>query len=597
MRLNYPILTMSCAALIAAMLPQFAPAQSGPQVTPEIVAAATAAKTPVAPGPVQPTWDSVRDHYTVPQWFIDAKFGITMHWGLFSVAAYHNEWYEKYMYTGFSQWHTQHFGPPDQFGYKDFIPLFTAKDFNADDVAELVKESGAKYFAPTVEHHDGFSLWNSGTNPWNAYNMGPHRDLVKEMAIATRKAGLKFGVASHNMEHYTFVNPTPGLKTDVDDPKYANFYWHDHSDARLEEFLEDWVKKNIELIDQYQPDIIWYDNGIDSRDFDPLKLKVAAYYLNRGLEWHKQVTFMTKSTAFLAGSVLEFERLNPRGPTQILKGIWDAEDTLGSTWGYTAENPVETFRSPANVLNELTTVLSMNGSLLLNLSPTGTGVINDAQRTTLKEVGKWLAINGEAVYGTHNWVIDGEGFTPLPPRSAAMRRPAAAIAAAAEQSMTAGTTPAGAPPNASGTGPAASQPPGAAAPQAPRNARPAQPADAAAGAEPQGPKPVVYRFTAKDDNLYAIAQSWPGETAVIATLATSPGAAAKFPDGKLPEGKIASVTLLGHKGNLKFTQDAEGLRVTLPADKPCDYAYVLKITGLKMNPAGPPVPSVMADLR
>jgi alpha-L-fucosidase len=292
---------------------------------------------------------------------------------------------------------------------------------------------------------------------------------------------------------------------------------------------------------------------------------------------------MTKDSAFLAGSVLEFERLNPRGPTQILKGIWDAEDTLGSTWGYTAENPVETFRSPSSVLNELCTVLSMNGSLLLNLSPTGTGAINDAQRSTLKEVGKWLAINGEAVYGTHNWVIDGEGFTPLPPRGAAIRRPGAAATAAAEEGPTAnGVT---------------TQSPSPAAPAASQSPRPVQPANTAAAAEAQGPRPVVYRFTVKDDNLYAIAQSWPGETAVITTLATSPAAAAKFPEGKLPEGKIATVALLGHKGNLKFTQDAEGLKVALPADKPCDYAYVLKITGLKMNPAGPPVPSVMADLR
>ena len=141
-------------------VPQLAHAQSGPQATPEIVAAAAAAKTPVAPGPYEPTWDSIREHYTVPQWFIDAKFGITMHWGLFSVAAYHNEWYERYMYTAFSAVAHANFGPPDQFGYKDFIPLFKATDFNADDLAELVKESGAKYFMPTVEHHDGFSLWN-----------------------------------------------------------------------------------------------------------------------------------------------------------------------------------------------------------------------------------------------------------------------------------------------------------------------------------------------------------------------------------------------------------------------------------------------------
>ncbi len=565
--------------LLLAMLPRFAGAQSGPPVTPEIVVAAAAAKTPVAPGPVQPTWDSIRANYAVPQWFIDAKFGITMHWGLFSVPAYHNEWYEKYMYSAapaagvdhsFSAWHTQNFGPPDKFGYKDFIPLFTAKDFNADDVAELVKESGAKYFAPTVEHHDGFSLWNSATNPFNATNMVPHRDLVGEMAVATRKVGLKFGVASHNIEHYTFIHPPPGVKTDLDDPQYANFYWTDHSDARLQEFLQDWVLKSMELIDQYQPDIFWYDNGINSRDNDPLKLKVSAYYYNRALQWHKPVTFLTKDSAFLAGSVLEFEKLNPRGPTQILKGIWDAEEPIGSTWGYSTANPVETFRGARSVINELCIILSMNGNLLLNLSPTGTGAINDQQRTALKEVGKWLAVNGEVVYGTHNWIVDGEGFTPLPPRSGAMRRPEAAAAAAAEQGPTAGVA--------------------APATATPRPPRPPRPPDADATA--QGPKPVEYRFTVKGDNLYAIAQSWPGDTALITSLAKG-----KALDGAVPQGKIKTVTLLGSPGKLKFTQDADGLKVKLPADKPCDYAWTLKIVGLKMNPAGPPVPAVMADLR
>jgi len=560
-------------AVLLLALPRLAPAQSGPQVTPEIVAAAVAARTPVAPGPVQPTWDSVRANYTVPQWFIDAKFGITMHWGLFSVAAYHNEWYEKYMYAGFSGWHTQNFGPPDKFGYKDFIPLFQAKDFNADDVAELIKESGAKYFAPTVEHHDGFSLWNSATNPFNAYNMGPHRDLVGEMAVASRKVGLKFGVASHNMEHYTFIRPTPGLKTDLDDPKYANFYWTDHSDARLQEFLQDWVLKCMELIDQYQPDIFWFDNGLDGRDFDPLKLKVAAYYYNRAIQWKKPVTFLTKSTAFPVGSVLEFERLNPRGPTQILKGIWDAEDTLGSTWGYTAANPVETFRNPKSVIDELCTILSMNGSLLLNLSPTGQGGINEQQRTALIEVGKWLAVNGEAVYGTHNWIVDGEGFTPLPERSG----------------LATGGNRAGGP---GGARPAAPATPGAPTPAPAVAAAPPAPRPPAADAVASGPKPVVYRFTVKGNNLYAIAQSWPGDTATIKSLAKR-----KALDGKVPDGKIKSVTLLGSPGKLKFTQDAEGLKVQLPADKPCDYAWTLKITGLKMNPAGPPVPASMADLR
>jgi hypothetical protein len=315
---------------------------------------------------------------------------------------------------------------------------------------------------------------------------------------------------------------------------------------------------------------------------------VAAYYYNRALEWHKPVTIETKDSAFLAGSVLDFERLNPRGPTQILKGVWDAEDTEGSTWGYTAENPVETFRNAGSVINELTTILSMNGSLLLNLSPMGQGAINEQQRTALIEVGKWLAVNGEAVYGTHNWIVDGEGFTPLPPRSG-LARPGG----------NGGGRPGG--PGGLGTTPVGAAAPGATAPTpAPAVVvappAPAPPA-AAAPTEPQGPKPVVYRFTVKGDNLYAIAQSWPGDMAVITTLATGPAAAAKFPDGKFPEGKITSVAMLGHTGNLKFTEDADGLKVTLPADRPCDYSYVLKITGLKMNPPGPPVPAVMADLR
>jgi len=343
------------------------------------------------------------------------------------------------------------------------------------------------------------------------------------------------------------------LKTDLDDPRYADFYWTDHSDARLQQFLENWVAKSMELIDKYRLDILWYDNGVNSRAYDPLKLKVAAYYYNRAWEWGKEVTIDTKDSAFLAGSVLDFEKLNPRGPTQILKGIWDAEEPIGSTWGYSAANPVETFRGPESVIGELCTVLSMNGNLLLNLSPDGQGAINAAQRDTLREVGKWLAVNGEAVYGTHNWILDGEGFVPLPPRSG----------------------------RGGGRG---GNPPAAAAP-----APPASPAPAAsqAPAEAPGPKPVVYRFTVKGDNLYAIAQSWPGDTAVIASLAA----------GKAPEGKIQSVTLLGHDGKLEFTQDEQGLKVKLPAERPCDYAYALRITGLKMNPPGPPEPAVMADLR
>ena len=152
-----------------------------------------------------------------------------------------------------------------------------------------------------------------------------------------------------------------------------------------------------------------------------------------------------------------------------------------------------------------------------------------------------------------------------------MRRPGAAAGAAAEE--------------------------GPRAVPAPAMTLPAIPKAGQAPAEVRDPQPVVYRFTVKGNNLYAIAQSWPGKTAVITTLATSADAAKNFPNGMLPEGKIVSVTMLGHAGNLRFIRDAEGLKVQLPAAPPCDYAYTLKIVGLKMNPSGPPIPAVMADLR
>ena len=488
---------------LAALFSDKALAQDGPPTTPEIVNAAAAAKTPTSDGPFQPTWESIKQNYTAPQWFIDAKFGITMHWGLYSVAAYHNEWYEKYMYGVFADWHAQNFGPQDKFGYKDFIPLFTADKFNADDWATLCKDAGAKYVMPTCEHHDGFSMWDSDINRWNAAKMGPKRDIIGELAVAVRKQGMKFGVCNHSIEHYTFINPKAGvkptLKTDLDDPATQDFYWTIHNDATLQKFLEDWVGKNMELIDKYQVDVLWFDNGVNRREYDPLKLKVAAYYYNQARKWGKEVTIDTKDSAYLAGSVLDFEKPG-RGPKDfILPGVWEVEDTLGTTWGYTK---VEKFRGSQAIVNELCEIVSKGGNLLLNLSPTGDGTITDDQRNALLGVGEWLKLNGDAIYGTHSWTqyADGE-----------------------------------------------------------------------------------FRFTVKGDTLYALNPKWPsGGSVVIPALATS-----KVPD------KVTAVGLLGGSDSLKFTQDEQGLKVELPATQPGKFQFALKISGLKMNPPGPPVPAVM----
>src|ERR1017187_754480 len=174
-------------------------------------------------GPFKPTWASLRDQHRTPAWFNPAN-GIFIHWCLYSIPARINEWYTKHMYTSDVAWHTQHYGPPDKFGYKDFIPLFTVPKYDPTAWAQLFKDAGANYVVPVAEHHDGFAMWNSDITPWCAGKMGPRRDLTGELAAAVRKRNMIFGLSTHRMEHHTFAYPKVGLANDQTDPRYAGFY-------------------------------------------------------------------------------------------------------------------------------------------------------------------------------------------------------------------------------------------------------------------------------------------------------------------------------------------------------------------------------------
>jgi alpha-L-fucosidase len=391
-----------------------------PETTPAVVEAAVAKiPTKLSPGPFQPTWVSLKENYRVPQWFIGAKFGLFLHWGLYSVPAHHNEWYEKHMYADGAdgRWHVEHYGPQDKFGYKDFIPLFTCSNWDPNAWAELFKKSGAKFVIPTAEHHDNFALWDSQVTPFNAVNLGPHRDLIGDLCQAVRKQGLKFGVSNHGIENFQFINPPAAMAAkmkaehaDLYDPKWAAFYnVADRSDAACEKFLVNWYARNVELIDKYRPDILWFDNGVDQRYLDPLKLRIAAYYYNRAKEWGKEVSLSTKKAAYAPsdqntktiGSILDFEKVGSRSPSGIRTGEWQVDQPIGSTWGYTSDMRIA---GPAAVINALVDTVSKNGTLLLNLSPRADGTLPAAQRDTLLAVGRWLDLNGEAIYDTHNWI-------------------------------------------------------------------------------------------------------------------------------------------------------------------------------------------------
>ncbi len=495
-----------------------------PETRIEVVQAAVAAIPEKLPaGPVKPTWESLQANYTAPAWFRDAKFGIFMHWGLYTVPAHGNEWYEQHLYGNAPtlQWHTKHFGPVDKFGYKDFIPLFTASKWDPDAWATLFKKAGAKYVIPTAEHHENFALWDSAVAPWNAKAMGPKRDLIGDLSKAVRRQGLKFGVSNHGIENFQFIHPDSSAASralmadlkakgaDIYDPKWETFYnVADRSDAACQRFLTNWAERNVELIDKYQPDMLWFDNGVDQRYLDPLKLWVAAYYYDRARTWGKEVSISTKKAAYAPsgtnlqtiGSVIDFEKIGARSPGGIRPGAWQVDQPIGSTWGYTSDMRVS---GPGTIIGSLADTVSKNGNLLLNISPMPDGTIPQEQQDTLLAVGKWLDVNGEAIYGTHAWTKFGETV-------------------------------------------------------------------------PRGQPGLNVRFTVKGDALYAIILGpWPGTEAVVASLATGPA----------PGGKITNVTMLGSPDRLTFTQDAAGLKVELPRAAPCQYGYTLKITGLRMNPS------------
>ncbi len=377
-------------------------------------------------GPFTDSWQSLRDNYRTPQWFVDGKFGIFIHWGVYSVPAAGSEWYPRHMYNGMLKHHTEKWGNPKDFGYKDFIPMFKAEKFDPQAWAELFREAGATYVIPTAEHHDGFALYDSKLTRWDAKDMGPKRDLIGDLAKAVRDCGLKFGVSNHRMEHWDFMYPFSAKEHDLFDPEYADFYGPpqrpDDTKAsamgptaeevmegkeapQSEGFLEEWLARCQEIIDKYQPDMLWFDNGINSRSLDPIKLRLAAYYYNRAAEWGKAVSLSTKHDAYLYGTIKDCERQS-RAPKELTTYYWQVDDPIGHKFGYVDGLKLQT---SSQVIRKLVENISKNGNLCLNISPKADGTIPDDQQKVLREVGRWMKINGEAVYGTRAWLQFGEG--------------------------------------------------------------------------------------------------------------------------------------------------------------------------------------------
>ena len=496
----------------------------------------------------RPDWNSLGDHTPAPEWFRDAKFGIYFHWGPYSVPAFGNEHYPRTMYghpsgekprledhvgkfnpaIGFQSFrehdfHVEHYGEPKDFEYHDLVPLFTARNFDAEEWADLFQQAGARFAGPVAEHHDGYAMWDSDWTPWNAVDTGPRRDVTGELAKAIRARDMKLVTTFHHARvgrapegssekdqrrwHYYgrekyFERTDPAHKDSPELQKmYGTMPWDD--------FLAMWNGKLEEVIDAYRPDLIWFDSWLDRIPAEN-RQRFAAYYLNAAERWGKDVVFTYKQEDLpQTVGVVDFEKGRLDKLTDF---AWLTDDTIAAgpwvssgSWSYTEELDIKPTRE---LVHTLVDIVSKNGNLLLNISPRADGTIPDDQRESLLGVGEWLRSNGEAIYGTRPFTVYGEG----PKR---MEGNGHFVQMSGEYDA------------------------------------------------------QNIRFTTRGNTIYAIQMGWPGagEKVTVRSLGT----------GCLPGRRIVEVSLLGSEAVLNWKTTHEGLVIEPPGIAPGTIAYSYRV--------------------
>ena len=368
-------------------------------------------------------WESLSKHNEAPEWFQDAKFGIYFHWGVYSVPAFGNEWYPRWMHFkdhDIYKHHVNTYGPPSEFGYHDFVPRFKAINFDAEEWAELFKKAGARFAGPVAEHHDGFSMWDSDATPWNASDKGPKKDITGLLKESVTERGMKFITTFHHARnlqryhnkpdekrfwnsHYPLFDDMPTASKD-DTLKYL--YGNIPEDTWLKEV---WFGKLKEVIDQYKPDIIWFDGWLDQIP-ENYRQKFCAYYLNEAEKWDKEVAIVRKHDDLPLD--VSLDDLEKSRKNKLAEKYWMTDETISKgSWCYTRGLKI---KSTADVLHVLIDIVSKNGVLLLNISPKADGTIPPNQKKVLLGIGKWLDKHGEAIYKTRPWYTYGEGPTKEP---------------------------------------------------------------------------------------------------------------------------------------------------------------------------------------
>lgn len=480
-------------------------------------------------------WESLKQHKT-PEWFLDAKFGIYCHWGPYSVPEFKNEWYSHWMYVNknnpeakngeaseYYKHHVATYGPLEDFGYKDFIPMFKAEKFDAAEWADLFEKAGAKFAGPVSEHAGGFAMWDSDLTSWDAKEMGPKRDIMGELAQEIRKRDMKF-IATFHRHWLLGWYPTWDETTDASDPRYAGLYGpkmkkgdfqyppsiHD-IDAGIkkyypladENFNKEWLDRLKEIIDKYDPDLVWFDNKMDVIG-EKYRKEFLEYYYNQAAKKNQEVVSTYKFYDFAKGSaVLDLERARMSEKKDF---PWLTDDSIDwNSWSH-IKNP--DYKSVNRLVDFLVDVVSKNGAVLLNITPKANGEIPEPVKERLLEMGQWLKVNGEAIYGTRTFAVYGEGGTKVVEGHLSER------------------------------------------------------------SNPDNTSKDI-RFTTKEGSLYAIALDWPTDGELLITTLKK--------GNKYFSKKIKKIELLGYKKPLDFNVGDKGLRIQLPHEKVGAHAFAFKI--------------------
>ncbi|WP_343328547.1 alpha-L-fucosidase [Polaribacter staleyi] len=484
-------------------------------------------------------WESLKQHQT-PEWFLDAKFGIYCHWGPYSIPAYKNEWYSHWMYVNkdnpeakngkaseFYEHHTKTYGSVDKFGYKDFIPMFTAEKFDPVEWADLFEKSGAKFAGPVSEHADGFAMWDSDLTTWDVKDMGPKRDIMGELAKEIRKRDMKFIATFHRQWLYAWY-PTWDKTTDASNPKYAGLYGPkvnkgdfqypkspkemDANSKRFyplagEQFNKEWLDRLKEIVTKYNPDLVWFDNKMDVIGEDYRK-EFLEYYYNHAEKNNQEVVSTYKFYDFAKGTAvldLERSRMKEKQPFP-----WLTDDSID--WKAWCDISDPNYKTTNRLIDFLVDVVSKNGAVLLNITPKANGEIPEPVKERLLQMGEWLKTNGESIYGTRTFDIYGEGDFEVKEGHLSEDK------------------------NGDNTA-----------------------------------KDI--RFTTKGDIIYATVLDWPSTNELVIHSLKKGGS-------YLTKG-IESIEFLANKKMMKYSIKNDGLHIQLPKEKVGDYAFAFKITPKK----------------